>query len=86
MLRDDWLAMDTEKQFQAYATAKRHVQNLEDDKRKLSEIVALTKQMLAVQKAYFAHRKPSDLNAAKDLERRVKKAIEAWGEGPGLFD
>lgn len=51
----------------------------------LQNIAQLTKQMLAVQKAYFRDRKPSDLNAAKDLERRVAKAIKDWEEGPGLF-
>lgn len=42
---------------------------------KLDEFVALVKQMRESQRAYFKERSPQWLSQARELERRVDKAI-----------
>lgn len=60
--------------------------NVKAEVASLSEIARLASECRILQKAYFRDRRPSDLNAAKEMERRLDKALAELREGPGLFD
>lgn len=46
----------------------------------LDEFAALVTKMRDAQRAYFRHRRPEDMQLAKDLERQVDAAIAAHND------